>query len=381
MRAYLLRPQSVFLRRALFQVHLWTGVTAGLYVFVVCVTGAALVFRIDMQKAAYPRLFTPSAPGPLADPVTIMEHVQAAYPDGRLAGVDAPSTARSTYLAYVTKGSEFLTVLVDPVNARVLGLLPDRTWVRTLQDLHFDLLAGRTGRVVNGVGALLLLAMCVTGLVIWWPGIGQWRRALTVDVARSWKRVIWDLHSAVGIWTLALTAMWAITGLNFVFPGQIRAMINRLSPISVVRAPQSDSSTSGASPPTWQSIVETARARVPGQFVARVVLPSNDRGAFLVMLSPVSPTPAGSTELTSVYIDQHSGAVLSEPPRGARTAGDIVMAWLSPFHVGSFGGAIVRVAWLILGMAPPLLFVTGCVMWWVRVVRPQRPRGASRVAL
>jgi uncharacterized iron-regulated membrane protein len=75
-----------------------------------------------------------------------------------------------------------------------------------------------------------------------------------------------------------------------------------------------------------------------------------------------------------VYVDQHSGAVLSEPPRRARTAGDIVMAWLSPLHVGSFGGAIVGVAWLILGFAPPLLFVTGFVMWWVRVVRPQRPR-------
>ncbi len=377
MRAFLPRPQSVFLRRALFQVHLWIGVAAGLYVFVVCVTGAALVFRIDMQKAAYPRLFTPRANGPLAEPVAIMEHVQAAYPDGHLSGVDAPSTARPTYLAYVTKGSEFLTVLVDPVNTQVLGLLPERTWVRTLQDLHFDLLAGRTGRVVNGIGALLLLAMCLTGFVIWWPGIGQWRRASTVDFTRSWKRVNWDLHSAVGIWTLALTAMWAVTGVNFVFPGPIRAMVNRLSPISVARAPQSGPSGTTASRPTWQSVVETARARVPGQFVARVVVPSNDRGAFLVMLSAVSPTPAGTAELTSVYIDQHSGAVLSVPRRGARTAGDIVMAWLSPLHVGSFGGLAVRVAWLILGLAPPLLFVTGFVMWWVRVVRPQRARGVS----
>jgi len=362
-RTFVHRPQSVFLRRALFQVHLWIGVAAGLYVFVVCVTGTALMFRIDMQKAAYPRLFTPSAPGPLVEPATIMEHVQAAYPDGRLSGVDAPTTARSTYLAYVSKGSEFLTVLVDPVNAQVLGLLPDRTWVRTLQDLHFDLLAGRTGRVVNGVGALLLLAMCVTGLVIWWPGIGQWRRAVTVDFTRSWKRVNWDLHSAVGIWTVALTAMWAITGANFAFPGPIRAMVNRLSPISVVRAPQSaPSATSASPPPTWPSVVEGARARVPGQFVARVVVPSNDRGAFLVTFSAVSPTPVGTAELRSVYIDQHSGAVLSEPPRGARTAGDTVMAWLSPLHVGSFGGPVVRVAWLILGLAPPLLFVTGFVM-------------------
>jgi len=90
------RPQSVFLRRALFQVHLWLGVITGLYIFIVCVTGAALVFRIDMQRALNPDLFTPTASGPAADPVAIMESVTKAYPNERLSGIDAPSTERPT---------------------------------------------------------------------------------------------------------------------------------------------------------------------------------------------------------------------------------------------------------------------------------------------
>ena len=74
MKAFLYRPQNVFLRKAIFQVHLWTGVLAGLYVFVVCITGAALVFRIDMQRALHPDLFTPSAGTP-ADAATILGHL------------------------------------------------------------------------------------------------------------------------------------------------------------------------------------------------------------------------------------------------------------------------------------------------------------------
>jgi uncharacterized iron-regulated membrane protein len=50
------------------------------------------------------------------------------------------------------------------------------------------------------------------------------------------------------------------------------------------------------------------------------------------------------------------------------------MDWVGPLHVGSFGGNAIRVAWLVLGLAPPLLFVTGFLMWWTRVVRPQRAR-------
>ena len=141
-------------RRALFQVHLWVGVITGLYIFVVCVSGAALVFRIDMQRAMHPALFTPRTSGPMADPVAIMESVKKAYPAATLSGIDAPTTSRPTYLAYAVSGDRFLTLLLDPVSAEMIGELSDQSFVRTLQDLHFDLLGGRTGRVVNGAGAL-----------------------------------------------------------------------------------------------------------------------------------------------------------------------------------------------------------------------------------
>lgn len=99
-------------------------------------------------------------------------------------------------------------------------------------------------------------------------------------------------------------------------------------------------------------------------------MPATSRGAFLVMFSPVTPTPTAET-LTAVYLDQFTGAVLHEPPRGARSAGDRVMDWVAPLHVGSVGGTGLKVVWLILGLSPSVLFVTGVLMWWTRVVRPQ----------
>src|SRR2546426_10322035 len=45
---WLHQPQKIWLRKMSFQVHLWAGIGAGLYIFVVCVTGSALVFRPEM---------------------------------------------------------------------------------------------------------------------------------------------------------------------------------------------------------------------------------------------------------------------------------------------------------------------------------------------
>jgi uncharacterized iron-regulated membrane protein len=363
------RPQSVFVRRALFQVHLWVGLITGLYVLLISVTGAALVFRIDLQRAMHPRLFTPSSGGPTAHPVDIMDSVARAFPGERVSGVDAPTTARPTYLAYASSGNRFRTLLLDPVSANMLGELSDTSFVRTLQDLHFDLLGGRTGRVVNGVGALFLAAMCLTGLVIWWPGRPNRRRGLTIDLHRQWKRVNWDLHSAVGFWTVALVAMWAITGAYFAFPSAFRSAVNAISPITVSRAPLS-AARSGRAALSWHTLVDEARRHAPGQHVARVVVPSSETAAFLVMFSDVQPTPVGA-ELTPVYLDQYTAALITPATPARRSSGDVIMAWVAPLHVGSFGGMTVRIAWLVLGLAPALLFVTGFIMWWTRVVRPR----------
>jgi uncharacterized iron-regulated membrane protein len=374
---FLDRPQMVLARRALFQVHLWLGVLAGLYIFLVCTTGAVLVFRIDIQRAMHPDLFTPHACGVLADPVDVMESVQKAYPDSRVSGIEAPTTTRPTYLAYAVRGDRFLTLLLDPVSTELLGEVPEQSFVRTLQDLHFDLLGGRRGRFINGLGAIVLLGMCATGLVIWWPGRNNWTRNLRVDFSRQWKRVNWDLHSAIGIWTVVLIAMWAVTGAYFVFPAAFRSAVNRVSPLSEVATPQSKPAQAAASRPSWRAIVDEARRQVPGQHVARVILPSSDTSTFLVMFSPVQPTP-GNPNLTSIYLDQYTGEALTAPPT-ARSAGDTVIAWLTPLHVGNFGGNGIRVVWLLLGMAPPALFVTGFIMWWTRVVRVRWIR-ASRPA-
>ena len=353
------------MRVALFQVHRWVGLIAGVYVVVIAVTGAALVFRIDLQRALHPHLFTPAGEGTLAEPVTIMESVARQYPDHRLSGVDAPTTSRPTYLAYVTSPAGFKTVLIDPVTAKVLGELPDRSAVRTLQDLHYDLLAGRTGRIVNGVGAAAILALGLTGICIWWPGRAAWSRAFRIDTTRRGDRFWWEIHRAVGIWSVLLILMWALTGLYFAFPRQSRALIGSMVAVSATRSPMSAPAGPGTNELSWQAMIDRARAAHPQGHVARVVLPFGDRGAFLVMFAAASPTPAYSA-LDSVYLDRYTGELL--PYDEARTSGDVVVGSIATLHVGGFGGTPIRTIWFVFGLMPAVLFATGLTVWWNRTL-------------
>ena len=57
--SFLRRPQQVLARRLIFQLHVWTGLLTGAYALFIGLTGAALVFRADLQRLIYPQFFRP----------------------------------------------------------------------------------------------------------------------------------------------------------------------------------------------------------------------------------------------------------------------------------------------------------------------------------
>ena len=56
------------------------------------------------------------------------------------------------------------------------------------------------------------------------------------------------------------------------------------------------------------------------------------------------------------------------PPPVKRSPGDIFIRWIYYVHFGNFAGWQVKALWVILGLTPPFLFVTGALMWWNRVL-------------
>src|SRR5687768_5585228 len=43
------QPQTIWLRRALFQIHLWIGLGLGLYIVMLSLTGSVLVYRNELD--------------------------------------------------------------------------------------------------------------------------------------------------------------------------------------------------------------------------------------------------------------------------------------------------------------------------------------------
>src|SRR5579863_7867040 len=108
------QPQNIWLRRALFQVHLWSGIAIGLYVLMIAVTGSVLVYSNELYRAATPPPIISKGSGPrLTDGQlkSIALHLYPAYVIANLQRAHNPDEAVNVRLR---RGESTINRLFDP---------------------------------------------------------------------------------------------------------------------------------------------------------------------------------------------------------------------------------------------------------------------------
>lgn len=217
---WLQRPQRLWIRRAVFQVHLWVGLGIGLYVIAISISGSAIVYRPELRKRFSRRIVVTESGSPMSVE-ELAQRAQRAYPAYEVDNIREGHTPGEPDDIVLEREHKRIERLFDPYTGADLGdpHLAIARAVDWLADLHDNLLAGRHGRLANGVGSCLLTLISLAGAIIWWPGIKNWRRSTTVSWKARFPRLNWDLHSAIGFWFWAFVFLWGISGIYFCFPG------------------------------------------------------------------------------------------------------------------------------------------------------------------
>jgi len=225
-------PQTLWVRRAAFQIHLWAGIAIGLYLVMICLTGSVLVYRNDLYRAFSPEPVIVDGAGRALTPEALTASAERDYPAYDVVDLRGGNTPNHAVEISLVAGARTIRRLFHPFTGEDLGHplpLGYRAAAWTL-DLHDNLLGGSTGRRINGIGAVFFIVLSVTGAVIWWPGIRRWRRSLTPDLNGSWWRLNWSLHSAFGFWFLPFVLIWGVSGVYFSFPEMFSAVVEYLEP-------------------------------------------------------------------------------------------------------------------------------------------------------
>lgn len=362
-------------RSAVVVVHRWLGLVAGLLLVVIGLSGSALVFRQEIDEALNPELLR-VAPAPTRVPMQqLLDAARRAFPDEAPSRIRMPRTPEGVVEVWLGRAPSRY-VYVDPYRGTVLGARrPTEFLTGWLFYLHTKLLAGAAGERVVGVGALVLAALSLTGLVLWRPRRRPRRPARAAIAGAGRTRTAYDLHRAVGFYSSAFLLIAALTGASLVFHEAFERMIYGLT-----RTPPKPAIPLAISPPgrpslPLDSLLAIAERAQPGGTISYIYLADAPGASFRVRKRlPPEIHPNGRSY---VALDPRTGAVLGVVDGGRAPAGARVYNALYPLHIGIGGGTAVRVLVLVVGLAPALLCVTGALQWWRRVSRRRRRDGVG----
>ena len=135
-------PQKLWLRRAIFQIHLWSGIGLGVYMFVICLTGSVLVYRNELYTAFSPQPVIVAGSGVAMVVDELRSAAQNDYPEYEVREVRPGETANHAVEISLVRADERKRRLFDPFTGEDLGdPLPLGYRVTAwLLDLHDNLL-------------------------------------------------------------------------------------------------------------------------------------------------------------------------------------------------------------------------------------------------
>jgi uncharacterized iron-regulated membrane protein len=295
-------------------------------VFAISVSGSAIVFRNELYNSLWPgpRLVAIGSRRFTRD--ELRAAARRAYPRYKVSWLWDQKQPNVAIEIWLDRGGHKKQRLFDPCTGQDLGesrpySIEFMAWI---VDLHVNLLSGKVGRAINGAAAVVVLVLSLTGAILWWPGVRNWRRGFAIRPKSNWKLLNWQLHNVIGLWMLPFVIMFGVVGVYAGFPGPFQTLVNRIAPLDVYRP-----------------IPEASLA--PG-----------------ISVIPVS-TPTDTTTGRPRFRPKFS-------------TGDNIIRWFSYLHFGNFGGWPSKALWVIIGLAPAFLLVTGVLMWWNRVLSPPARR-------
>ena len=206
-------------RKIIFWMHLTAGLSAGIVIFIMCVTGALLAFEKNIVELAE-RDVRNVAINPLAEDSDVREILDAvldAKPGSRpssIARTNEPGTAFA-----VSLGREG-QVFVDPRSGKVVGESYGGigSFFRTVTDLHrFIAMSGDTrpiGKGITGASNLIFLFIAISGIYIWMPRKLNWGLIKPVVWFRrgmKGKARNFNWHNTIGFWTSLFLVVFTLT--------------------------------------------------------------------------------------------------------------------------------------------------------------------------
>ena len=369
------------LKKTLFQLHWFFGITAGLVLALMGITGAAVSFQDELLRALNPHVLSvekrEAGVLPPAELVRKLEATEGKTVSMLFVESESGNAARVFFTPPPGERRGQLRYF-DPYTGDYMGDAVGQDFFGFILQLHRFLAMGETGRNITGACTLILVFFCLSGLYLRWPRqVASWRAWLAVDWRKKGRSFNWDLHSVFGTWCLLFYLFSALTGLYWSYDWYSQGLNKLLSD-----APQTERMRKRGPPPEgpapvanydamWSSIYSQAG---PGLNAYNIRMPAvAGQPATVYYLLKDSPHDRA---LNQINLDPATGEVKSHDQYASKSFKAQLLTSIYALHTGSYFGLAGRIILTVSSLLMPLFFITGWLLYLDRRRKKRQVRDA-----
>ncbi|HUH19196.1 PepSY-associated TM helix domain-containing protein [Albibacterium sp.] len=397
------------IRKLFNDVHLWVGLIAGIFVFVICLSGTIYVYNTEIREFASSHLHEVTPESKKIDIEQLSEIVKVES-NAKVTGFTIPADESKSYQINTRQEGDNsrggVTYYINPYTGAILGNSKEESKVATFMGSMFSLhrwlmldkvetpiigdLPNRTlGSYISGTMTILFTIGLLTGMVIWFPRkIKRWRQGLTIKFNSNWKRINHDIHNSLSLYSFIFLLIMGITGPQWSFEWYRTGLRKALGTYqeapsrgpaggnSKADAPKEAAENASQATITLLPIstyLETVNASFPYEGDIRVTIPTEDEDIISISKYKAgffAPAAANQIKLKVQDASVQETMIFKDKPFNERVSSSI-----KALHVGDVYGQFSKLIYFITCLIATSLPVTGTLIWINKLKKKKKGKG------
>jgi uncharacterized iron-regulated membrane protein len=207
------------LKKLVGKIHLWLGLSSGLVVFILGITGCILAFETEIRGITEPYRQVAVEDKLLLPPSALKQIAEKHLNSKKALGIDYPGLGKAATAMYYD-AEHYEILFINPYTGAVLGHKDmNKDFFRIVLNGHFYMwLPPKIGQPIAASATLIFVLMMITGLILWWPkNKAASKQRFSIKWSAGWRRKNYDLHNVLGFYMTWVAIFIALTGLVFGF--------------------------------------------------------------------------------------------------------------------------------------------------------------------
>lgn len=372
------------IKAGLLWLHKWLGLFTGLVVFIVSLSGCCYVFYDELKLVIYPQKYyiqdSTVEKGKLLPLTQLMDIAQNALPKGeKISRTDLYLSPDRTWIFRASKTNEnafgnnqyyiyHKRVFINPYSGKVQAVENSKTeFFQVVLQLHMNLLLGAmVGHWVVGISVILFIIIIISGIVLWWPKkwkIKKFKRKFWFDFKVKWKRLNYDLHQLLGLYSVIFALLIACTGIAFTFPAFKTFYVKSLNGL--------DNKKEIEQKKTFEHVPQSEAHMLDNALNFAISKhPNADMMSIRLRKSLTDPQDIQvrfikdrTGEFIWYYFNKESGQIEKIKQSKNAPIGDKIGAMNYDLHVGNYGGIATKILHFFVALICASLPITGTIIW------------------